>query len=62
MSEVEEPRLADLHRDTTGQMVVEWLLVTATVILPLAMMVPGLINMVRIYFYRIAGVVCFPFP
>jgi hypothetical protein len=43
-------------------MVVEWVLVTIVAVLPFALMVPVALQMLRVYFYRIAGVLCLPFP
>lgn len=58
-----EPRqLDELGADETGQMTVEWIMVTGFVILPLGMTVPGIMYMYYLYFYRVAGVIAFPFP
>ena len=38
------------------------LLLTTMVVIPLILLVPGLISMIHLYFYRIAEVVCLPFP
>jgi hypothetical protein len=40
----------------------EWTLLTAAVIIPFMLLVPGIIRMLDIYFYRIAGVLTLPFP
>lgn len=52
----------ELIRDDAGQLVTEWTLVTATVVIPLGLLLPGAMNMMRIYFYRIAGTIVLPFP
>ncbi len=56
------PRTLDeLASDDHGQVVVEYTLLTATIILPMGAMAPGFIYMLFHYFYRIIGVVCSPF-
>ena len=40
----------------------EWVLVTAVVVMPLIMLVPTMMWMIDVYFYRIAQVVALPFP
>ena len=58
-----EPRpTEELDRDESGQLAVEWILLTALVILPFGMMLPGILSMLQAYFYRIAGVISLPFP
>ncbi|MFG0320650.1 MAG: TadE/TadG family type IV pilus assembly protein [Planctomycetota bacterium JB042] len=54
--------LKDLDRDESGQLTVEWVLLTGAVILPFVLTIPGIISMFRTYFYRIAGVISCPFP
>lgn len=51
-----------LHRDQHGQLITEWTLLTATVIFPLSVLGTRGVEMIEIYFYRIAGVVTLPFP
>ncbi len=52
----------EIHADRSGQMAVEWVLVTTVVLIPLGMLVPLILQMIQTYFYRVAGVMCFPFP
>lgn len=57
------PRQAhELFGDDSGQLVTEWALVTAAVVVPLGLLLPGALIMMRIYFYRIAGTIVLPFP
>ena len=55
-------RLRDLPGDVSGQLLTEWVLLTATIILPLAATYPVLLGMLKTYFYRIAGTISLPFP
>ncbi len=60
---LEERRaLVELGDDVTGQLVTEWVLVTAFVVMPMILLIPTLLGMIRLYFYRIAEVVHLPFP
>lgn len=52
----------ELHADESGQLAVEWLLLTALVVLPFGALLPGILDMLRAYFYRVAGVISLPFP
>ena len=54
--------LRELPADTTGQLVTEWVLLTATVIVPLILLVPWSLAMIHVYFYRVAEIVSGPFP
>ena len=54
--------VSELAEDASGQLVTEWVLLTATVIIPLGMLGPVLIQMLVTYFYRIAGTISLPFP
>jgi len=54
--------LPELDSDENGQVVIEWVLVTATVAVPMGFMGPGLVDMLFYYFYRIVGTVALPFP
>ncbi len=54
--------LVDLSHDVTGQLVTEWVLLTAFVVMPMILVIPTLLGMIRTYFYRIAEVVHLPFP
>jgi uncharacterized membrane protein len=55
-------RLRHLDGDTQGQAATEWLLVTAVGVLPLVAMIPVMLKMINVYFYRIAEVISSPFP
>jgi len=60
---LDEPRrLSDLEADTTGQLATEWVLVTAFVVMPMIMMIPVIIGMIKLYFYRTAEIIRLPFP
>ena len=54
--------LPELASDESGQVVIEWVLVCATVVIPMGLMGPGLVDMLYYYFYRIAGTIALPFP
>lgn len=54
--------ISALPGDCSGQLMTEWTLLTAAVIIPFMLLVPGIIRMLDIYFYRIAGVLALPFP
>jgi hypothetical protein len=63
MKTLSRPRsLHALASDTQGQLMTEWVLVTAVVVMPLIMLVPTMLWMIDLYFYRIAKVVALPFP
>ena len=53
---------AELGDDASGQLVVEWALLAATVIMPFGLLAPTMIDMITTYYYRIAGLVSLPFP
>lgn len=55
-------RFDELGSDDAGQVVIEWVLVLATVVIPLGLMGPGLVDMLFFYFYRIVGTIALPFP
>ncbi len=60
---LEEPRaLSELSDDTTGQLTTEWVLVTTFLVMPMVMLIPALLGMIRLYFYRTAELVGLPFP
>ena len=54
--------LRRLHVNSRGQLVTEWALVTATVVIPLGLLGPIMIAMLHAYFYRVAGTLALPFP
>ena len=59
----EDPRgLARLGSDQDGQLATEWVLVTAFLVMPMVVAIPSALVMIRKYFYRVAEVVCLPFP
>ena len=63
MPALTRPRsLAELGPDAAGQMVTEWALITSVIVVPIIALVPAMIGMVRVYFYRVAEVICLPFP
>lgn len=63
MKPLSDPRPMDeLDADDSGQLLVEWVLLVGTVILPLGMLSSGSLYMMKLYFYRITGVLCLPFP
>ncbi len=63
MKPLSRPRsLKHLRRDTKGQAATEWLLVTAFGVLPLVAMIPVMLEMIDVYFYRVAEVIANPFP
>lgn len=55
-------RLRELGADDTGQAVTEWTILTATVVLPLSWVGWTSVQMLNIYFYRVAGLISLPFP
>ena len=58
-----EPRpLGELPSDSSGQLITEWVLLTAIVIVPLILLVPLSLSMIHVYFYRVAEIVSGPFP
>ena len=58
-----DPReVGELHDDESGQLLVEWILLVGTIILPLSFLATGALYMMKDYFYRITGVLCLPFP
>jgi len=58
-----EPRgLVELPDDSCGQLTTEWVLVTTFVVMPMILMIPFLLGMIRLYFHRIAEVIHLPFP
>lgn len=63
MRPLSHPRpLRELADETSGQLITEWVLLTAAIVIPLLLAIPTAIGMIRSYFYRIADVVCLPFP
>jgi hypothetical protein len=54
--------LADLPADCEGQLATEWALITVTIIVPIMALVPTMLGMIQSYFYRVAEVICLPFP
>jgi len=60
---LDRPRaLTDLADDVNGQLITEWVLVTTFVVMPMIMIIPALLGMIRLYFLRTAEVVHLPFP
>ena len=54
--------VGELANDSAGQLITEWTLLTATVVIPLGLLGTVIINVLEIYFYRNAGVIALPFP
>lgn len=54
--------LRRLLRDERGQAATEYLLVCIGVVVPFALLMPLLYQMIYLYFHRITGVVSLPFP
>jgi Flp pilus assembly pilin Flp len=40
----------------------EYILILALVVLPIALMLPGMMNMVKVYFGRMTALIGLPFP
>ncbi|MEQ9617146.1 MAG: hypothetical protein RLN60_03830 [Phycisphaerales bacterium] len=51
-----------IFKDESGQLITEWTLVTATVVIPFGLLGTASMQMIEIYFYRVAGTICLPFP
>ena len=63
MEPMSDPRpLSDLEHDTHGQLATEWVLVTAVIVIPIVLLIPWMLAIVKAYWYRIAEVISFPFP
>ena len=45
-----------------GILTVEWVLVTAAFILPVAAALPTMLYILKVYYYRVAGIISLPFP
>ncbi|MFT5289092.1 MAG: hypothetical protein ACI82F_001151 [Planctomycetota bacterium] len=54
--------LTDLQEDSNGQLITEWVLLTALIVMPMIILIPSLLGMIRLYFYRTAEVISLPFP
>jgi hypothetical protein len=54
--------LSEISADDSGQVVIEWTLVCATVVIPLGLLGPGLVDMLLYLFYRTVGTIALPFP
>jgi len=54
--------LQAIHKNEQGQLLTEWTLVTGTVVVPVGLLGAGAVNMIEIYYYRIVGTICLPFP
>ena len=63
MEPMSDPRpLVDLEDDASGQLATEWILVTSVVVVPIILLIPYMLSIVKTYWYRIAEVISFPFP
>lgn len=54
--------LSELEDDASGQLATEWILVTGLLVMPMIILIPSFLAMIRTYFYRVAEVVHLPFP
>ena len=54
--------LGDLNGDAAGQLATEWVLVTSVIVVPIILLIPWMLSLVDIYFYRVAEVISSPFP
>ncbi len=63
MRPLSNPRaLSDLESDDAGQAVTEWAMVLGVVVIPLILLIPWIMGMIYVYFYRVAEVISLPFP
>lgn len=54
--------LARLHRDSSGATATEYILILALVVLPIALLTPLFLNMLKLYGNRIISLIGLPFP
>ena len=55
-------RLRDLHQDTSGALSTEYLLIVVLVVIPIGLLVPMMLSMVRTYGTRLFSMMGLPFP
>jgi hypothetical protein len=51
-----------LENDDAGQAATEWAMVLGVVVIPLILLIPWIMGMIYVYFYRVAEVISLPFP
>ena len=51
-----------LHRDTRGVISMEYMLILALVVLPIGLLFPIFLKMIRIYGVRMVSLIGLPFP
>ncbi len=54
--------LVRLHKDTSGATSVEYIMILALIVLPIGLMLPLFIGMVRTYGTRVISLIPLPFP
>ena len=63
MRALTSPRsLSSLDHDDAGQAATEWTMVLGVVVIPLILLIPWIMGMIYVYFYRVAEVISLPFP
>ncbi|MHC4126947.1 MAG: hypothetical protein ACYTE6_09330 [Planctomycetota bacterium] len=63
MRPLTSPRpLNDLEGDDAGQAVTEWAMLLGVVVIPLILLIPWIMGMIYVYFYRVAESISLPFP
>jgi hypothetical protein len=63
MRPLSSPRaLRNLESDDAGQAVTEWAMILGVVVIPLILLIPWILAMIHVYFYRVAEVISLPFP
>lgn len=53
--------LRQLTLDEGGQLTTEWVLLVATVVVPLGLLSNGILIVMKIFFYRVTGTIALPF-
>ena len=54
--------LRRIHRDELGALSTEYLLILALIVLPIGLMQPKFLNMVKVYSGRLTSLMGLPFP
>ena len=63
MRPLSSPRpLQGIVDESSGQLATEWVLLTATVVIPVIALMPQMIHMIYSYYQRITEVISIPFP
>ena len=55
-------RLRRFHADCSGATSTEYLLILALIVLPIALMSPLFLNMLKVYGNRVLSLIALPFP